>query len=349
LRRLSIAKDDISKILKLKSVTAIASRLKAGNHVRLSYDNNRNLQRLTLPLTFEKTLVIERDGDDFQVKKHIEELKTQTRFAIGTIHQSLYQAASDARLPHKLASKLMRIFAWDIDFSRDLRPGDRFVVLYQDWYKGNKLVRHGDILAAKLFVRNKAHQAIRYNIGKKYSYFSPDGRSLKKSFLRAPLKFTRISSRFNLHRRHPVLHTLRAHRGVDYAAPRGTPIKATANGKVIFRGRKGGYGKVVFLKHWGKYTTVYAHMSRFPRRMRIGDKIKQGQVIGYVGSTGLASGPHVHYEFRVNNHHVDPLKVKLPRAQPIPRKYRAKFNIVANERLGQLNLYETAHVGLEER
>jgi murein DD-endopeptidase MepM/ murein hydrolase activator NlpD len=220
------------------------------------------------------------------------------------------------------------IFGWDIDFALELRKGDSFKLLYEEHFlDGNKL-RNGPILMAEFNNDGKLFKAVRYQTPDgNTSYYDPDdGRNKKRAFIRTPVKFARISSRFTNGRFHPVLKKWRAHRGVDYAAPTGTPIKAAGNGKVIFRGTKGGYGKTVIIQHGTKYTTLYAHLSKYAKSSKKGRTIKQGQIIGYVGKTGLATGPHLHYEFRVNGVHRNPLTVKLPKADPINSKYRKDFD-----------------------
>lgn len=266
------------------------------------------------------------ENDRFTSKAHSLNTEILHQYAEGRIENSLFYDANKAGLSEKTIMEFAGLFAWDIDFALDLREGDQFRVLYQqEFYKGNKL-RDGDILLAEFTNQGKVFRAIRYedsvgNVG----YYTPEGLSVRKAFIRSPVDFARISSGFNLRRKHPVLHTIRAHRGVDYAAAPGTPIKATGKGKVKFIGRKGGFGKVIILQHGTRYTTLYAHMRAFKRGLRTGSRVKQGQVIGFVGSTGLASGPHLHYEFRVDGVHRDPLRVKLPNAHPIAKKERKAF------------------------
>ena len=237
------------------------------------------------------------------------------------------------------------IFAWDVDFALDIRVGDRFALIFEEQFKGREKVGEGPIAAAEFMNRGRRIRAVRYidSTGRS-DYFSPDGRSMRKAFLRTPVNFTRISSRFNLKRRHPILHKLRAHRGVDYAAPRGTAVKASGDGKVIFAGRKGGYGRTVIVRHGSVYTTLYAHLSRFSKGIRSGKRVRQGQTIGYVGSTGLATGPHLHYEFRVRGAHRDPLKVKFPKAAPLEKRYMADFREKADPLLAKLDLLDTTSV-----
>lgn len=247
-------------------------------------------------------------------------------FAQGTITSSLFEAGLEAGMTNNMIMQLAFIFGWDVDFALDIREGDNFSLIYEEQYLDGKKVGDGDILVARFENQGNVYTAVRYEDAKGYAqYFTPKGLSMRKAFLRSPVDFARISSRFNLKRKHPILHKIRAHRGVDYAARRGTPIKAAGDGKVIHAGRKGGFGKTVILQHGTSYTTLYAHLHKYGRGIRRGKTVRQGQIIGYVGSTGLASGPHLHYEFRVNGVHRNPLTVKLPHAKPIDSERKEQF------------------------
>ena len=217
--------------------------------------------------------------------------------------------------------------------------GDRFALVFEEQFKDGEKIGEGPILAAEFTNRGRRIRTVRYVDPTGHTeYFSADGRSMRKAFLRTPVNFTRISSRFSFNRRHPILHKMRAHRGVDYAAPRGTAVKASGDGRVVFAGRNGGYGRTVILKHGSTYTTLYSHLARFAKGIRSGKRVGQGQVIGYVGSTGLATGPHLHYEFRVRGVHRDPLKVKLPQAAPLAEEYLADFTTKAEPLFANLDL-----------
>lgn len=247
-------------------------------------------------------------------------------FAQGTINSSLFESGLEAGLSNNVIMKLATIFGWDVDFALDIREGDNFSLIYQEKYLKGEKVGDGEILVARFQNKGRDYTAVRFEDDKgQGQYFTPAGLSMRKTFLRSPVDFTRISSKFNLKRKHPILHKIRAHKGVDYAARRGTPIKAAGDGKVIFAGRKGGYGRVLILKHGSAYTTLYAHLNAFGRGVRVGKKVRQGQVVAYVGSSGLASGPHLHYEFRLNGIVRDPLTVKLPHAKPIDKTHRERF------------------------
>jgi murein DD-endopeptidase MepM/ murein hydrolase activator NlpD len=242
---------------------------------------------------------------------------------------------------------LAGIFAWDVDFVLDIRKGDDYYILYEEIYQEGKFVTSGQIVAAEFNNNGRTFQAIRYvDKDGRADYFTPEGRSVRKAFIRAPVDFTRISSSFNPQRRHPILNTIRAHRGVDYAAPGGTPIKAAGDGKIIHRGRHGGYGNAVIIQHGGNITTLYAHMSKFQSTAKLNGRVRQGDVIGYVGATGLATAPHLHYEYRLNGVHRNPRTVPLPQADPISDEYKADFLAAAEPILSELLQYKRTQLAL---
>jgi murein DD-endopeptidase MepM/ murein hydrolase activator NlpD len=283
-----------------------------------------------------ETLLIERGEDGFAAQIIAAELERRPLVASGTISNSLFLAAADAGISDRTIMNLAGIFAWDVDFVLDIREGDQFRLVYEELWRNGELLGEGDILAAEFVNQGQSYRAIRFADPQgRVDYYTPEGRSVRKAFVRAPLSFTRVSSNFNPRRRHPKLNTIRAHRGVDYAAPTGTPVKAAGDGKVSFRGRKGGYGNTVILQHGGNITTLYAHLSRFGK-FRGGQRVRQGQVIGYVGATGLATGPHLHYEYRANGVHRNPRTVKLPDAEPIDPAYLTEFRTVADRLLERL-------------
>ena len=300
--------------------------------------NNDELVALDYDLDLTRTLHIKKEQDGFTSRVDTTPLTTVVKTADAVINSSLFLAGQNAGLTDNLIMQLVAIYGWDIDFALDIRSGDQFKVIYEEQYKDGKRVGDGPILAAEFINQGKTFRAVRYvkNNGDA-DYFSETGASMRKAFLRTPLKFTRISSGFNLHRKHPILNTIRAHKGVDYAAPTGTPIKATGTGTVVYLGRKGGYGRVIVLKHGGKYSTLYGHMSAYARNLHTGSKVKQGQIIGYVGMSGLATGPHLHYEFRVNGVHRNPLTVALPKAASIPERRMADFKAKTGSLLAQLD------------
>jgi murein DD-endopeptidase MepM/ murein hydrolase activator NlpD len=244
--------------------------------------------------------------------------------------------------------ELAGIFGWDIDFALDIREGDEFRLVYEEQFLDGEKIRNGNILAAEFVNRGHSYRAVRYQAKNgRADYYTPTGQNMRKAFLRSPVDFRRISSRFGK-RHHPVLNRMRMHKGVDYAAARGTPIRATGDGKIIYRGRKGGYGKTVIIRHGSKYSTLYAHMSSYNRKVRHGSRVKQGQIIGYVGATGRATGPHLHYEFRVHGAHRNPLTVKLPSAASIDKKLKSDFLQQTRGLIAQLDGLQRVDVALAE-
>ena len=303
-----------------------ARKMRAGHTLRIRPGDGEAPAAVRYEIDDRRYLAWQPDGDGgFTASIRQYPRTIEVREAFGRIDSSLFGAGNQAGLSDKTIMELARIFGWDIDFAHDLRPGDWFRVLYQEVYRDGEKVDDGAILAAEFVTGGTSHKAIRFtDADGRTDYFHPDGRSVRKAFLRNPVKFTRITSRFSRGRMHPVLGHRRAHEGVDFGAPTGTAIHATGDGRVAFRGRNGGYGRMVKIRHAGRYSTVYAHMSRFAH-IREGQRVKQGQTIGYVGQSGLATGPHLHYEFRVHGHPRNPLKVDLPDAEPLPKKYRAAF------------------------
>jgi len=304
----------------------ILNKINPGDKVGFQMNQDNKLQGFRLEKSLFESFEFNLEADAFISQKILLQPDIVETFAQGTIDSSLFETGLEAGMSNNVIMELATIFGWDVDFALDIRQGDNFSLIYQEKYLDGKKVGDGDILVARFENHGNTYTAIRFEDAKGYSqYFTPKGLSMRKAFLRTPVDFTRISSRFNLSRKHPILHKIRAHRGVDYAASRGTPIKAAGDGKVIFAGRKGGYGRVLILQHGTSYTTLYAHLKAFRRGVRVGKRVKQGQVVAYVGSSGLASGPHLHYEFRVNGTHRDPLKVRLPHAKPIDKKQKDHF------------------------
>lgn len=270
-------------------------------------------------------------------------LKPDIKFAFrqASIDSSLYMAGKRAGMPTNLTMELANIFGWDIDFALDIKKGDSFKVMYEEQFLDGKRIGTGKIMAAEFTNSGKTFKAVRYTDKQGASnYYTPDGRGMHKAFLRTPIEFARISSHFNLARKHPVLHIIRAHKGTDYAAARGTPIRATGNGKVSFAGVKGGYGNVVIIEHGQGISTLYGHMHNFAKGMRNGSRVSQGDVIGYVGSTGLASGPHLHYEFHVNGQVRNPVTVPLPKSIGIEKTELARFNETTRPLIAKLDQYK---------
>lgn len=316
-------------------------RLYAGETIAFATDAEGDLAGIRLQRSLMEALVIERTGEGFVGETVVREPEVRTTYAEAEIDSSLFGAGQAAGLSDKLTMELANIFGWDIDFILDIRKGDRFSVVYEELYLDGEKFDNGRILAASFYNQGRELAAVLYTDSNGVSdYFTPEGRSMRKAFLRTPVDFARVSSNFNLNRRHPVLNTIRAHKGTDYAARTGTPIKAAGDGRVTLAGRKGGYGNTVVLQHGNNITTLYAHMSKFAKGVRSGKYVKQGQVIGYVGSTGLATGPHLHYEFRLNGVHRNPVTVKLPDAAPIPKSEMARFKAATTTTLAQLETYQ---------
>jgi murein DD-endopeptidase MepM/ murein hydrolase activator NlpD len=313
--------------------------LRPGDTITLTHANGA-LQSLNRQISDTLTLQVSRAGDDFAVNYIENPLETEIVGHRARIDSSLFEAGQDAGISSRTIMTLAnQIFGFDIDFALDIRQGDEFSVLYEQKYQDGHYVSDGKVLAAEFVNQGKTHRAVWFESkdGEVDGYFTPDGHGMRKAFLRAPLDFTRISSGFNSHRRHPVLGIVRAHKGTDYAAPTGTPIWAAGSGRVQFAGRKGGYGNVVIIDHGKGISTVYGHMSRFGRSLRAGRAVGQGDTIGYVGMTGVATGPHLHYEYRVNGVQRNPATIPMPRTE-IPSRYLAEFRSQAEVTLARLDL-----------
>ncbi|GAB4250695.1 peptidoglycan DD-metalloendopeptidase family protein [Deferrisoma sp.] len=255
---------------------------------------------------------------------------------VGRVEGSLYESFLAAGADADLVMAFVELFSWDVDFTRETREGDEFRAIYEQLWVGDEFVGNGRILAAQYRGQAGIHTAVYYRSDKTEGYFDPEGRSVRKSFLRSPLRFTRISSRFSLRRRHPILKVVRPHRGVDYAAPRGTPVWSVADGTVRYAGWKGQAGKTVIVRHSRGYETYYNHLSRFAPGIRKGVRVRQGQVIGYVGATGLATGPHLDFRVKKNGRWVNPLTEKYPAGDPVPRAEREAYRAWAAEWVGRL-------------
>lgn len=270
-------------------------------------------------------------------------LKPEIRqsFRQGTINSSLFMAGKQAGLPNNLTMDLANIFGWDVDFALDIKKGDQFKVMFEEQFLDGKKIGTGDILSAEFTNDGTTYRAVRYtNKDGVTKYFTPDGRGMNKAFLRTPVDFARISSQFNLGRLHPVLNTIRAHKGTDYAASTGTPIRATGDGKVILAGRKGGYGNCVIIQHGQGYETLYGHMNTFAKGVTTGSRVSQGQIIGYVGSTGLATGPHLHYEFHMNGQVRNPVTVTLPQSMGVASNEKSRFLAATQTLVAKLDAFD---------
>jgi murein DD-endopeptidase MepM/ murein hydrolase activator NlpD len=339
-RRLQLSLTDLANIRALDGARAAIDRLRPGDELTFAR-RGEELVGIERPLSLSQTLKVQR-GDDNGFTASVEEVPL-TRHVIttgGAIDSSLFAAGTAAGLRDITTMSLAEVFRWDVDFVLDLREGDSFRLVYEQLERDGRIVADGDILAAEFINEGKRYRAVRYvNAEGKADFYTPDGTSLRKAFLKAPVQFSRISSVFNPSRRHPVLNTIRAHRGVDYAAPTGTPVKAAGAGRVVYRGVKGGFGNVVEIEHSGKVITRYGHLSRFAQGVGQGSKVEQGQVIAYVGSTGLATGPHLHFEYIERGVFVDPQKA-IRRAQPgppVPASERDRFTLQTGALLAKLD------------
>jgi len=327
----------LGPILALGEPTRILTSIHPGQTFRVRRAET-GLAELVYDLDDTKSLRIWRDGDGYRAETAMRELEVREARATGTIRHSLFQAGLEAGMSENLIMELATIFGWDIDFALDIRAGDQFSLIYEEYYRDGEKLRDGRILAAEFVNQGHTYRAAFFDgDGARAGYYSPDGHSMRKAFLRAPVDFHRISSRFQPERYHPVLGIKRPHRGVDYAAATGTPIKASGDGKIVFRGVKGGYGNTVIIQHGATYSTLYAHLSKFRSGLGTGSRVKQGQIIGYVGQSGLATGPHLHYEFRVNGVHRNPLTIKLPTAEPLPKAVVTRFQAHADPLFAQLD------------
>lgn len=289
---------------------------------------------------------VRREGDAIAVGEEPVELKRRVLMTSGGIDSSLFAATDAAGLPDAVAIQTADIFSTDIDFHRDLRRGDHFSVIYEMFYDRGEPVKGGRVLAAEFINVGRLYRAVYFeNDEGRGGYYTPDGRNIRKAFLRSPLEFSRISSGFSRSRFHPILRRWRAHKGIDYAAPTGTRVRATGDGVVEFAGRDHrGYGNLVVLRHQSRYTTWYGHLSGFAKGTRRGSRVAQGETIGYVGSTGLATGPHLHYEFRINGVHQNPLRVVVPAAPPISAEHKAAFDVVAAPLTQRLQLLRSTNL-----
>lgn len=335
--RLGINKELYQRFILLdkKSKRRLA-RLRPGQMLHFQFSKENELVEITHNIDSMHSTSYLISDDDIEINKHQKDVLVKVETAHGTIESSLFNDGIRAGMTEKLIIKMAKLFSWDIDFARELKRGDYFGVIFEARYVDGQRIGTGNILAAEFINGKKEYRVIRYTDSRdNVDYLDPQGRSRRQQFIRTPLSFTRISSKFTGKRWHPVLRRWRSHKGVDYAAPKGTPVWATADGTINIIGRQRGYGKVIYLKH-GKYTTVYGHLSAFKRGMKKGRRVRQNEVIGYVGSTGLATGPHLHYEFRINGKHVNPLSQRLPIADA-SRKNDKKFRSFADPLLKTLD------------
>ncbi len=336
LTRLGINDAAAENFIKSDPTARMIVHLKAGKLVQAHVSGDGQLQQLGTIVSDGhnnpvRNVVVQRDDDGFKALDTPAALEMRVEMRSGEIRSSLFAATDAAQIPDNVATQIVDMFSTDIDFASDLRRGDRFNIVYETYWQNGDYVRAGRVLAAEFRNAGKMYQSVWFDeSGSRQGggYYGFDGKSLKKAFLKSPLEFSRISSGFSM-RMHPISGKWKRHKGVDFAAATGTPIRAAGDGIIDFIGVQGGYGNVVVLKHWNKYSTLYAHMSRFAKGMRKGVNVSQGEVIGYVGSTGWSTGPHLHYEFRVANEPRDPMSVNVPTAQALSGAELQRFRTVA--------------------
>ena len=319
---------------------SLLSNIVPGDIMEFNYMGN-DLLSIEIIKDEINSILIKTDTE-ISIKKIKKEIQTITSFGFGEIKDSFYKSAKDVGIPDSIIMDFAFIFGWDIDFIFDVRQGDKFSVIFETDYSEGERISSGDIVLAEFINKDKKFIAQRFfdEIQGK-QYFNEKGENVKKAFLRAPLDFAYISSHFNPNRMHPILHRIKAHNGVDYAAKRNTPVKASGDGVISFIGRQSGYGRTVEIKHGGNIKTLYAHLEKFNTKLKVGSKVKQGEIIAYVGDSGQATGPHLHFEFWQGEIRTDPVKVKLPSAKPVNNSQKNEFNNLLASNLNKLSEYNS--------
>ena len=349
-KRMSVKDEGAVKFLMLSpNARAINTHLVPGHSIETKTNLAGQLLHLEYVLDADNVLVASLADGGYTVNTEKMALQNNQVLKSAIIKDSLFGAIDDAGIPDQIALQIIEIFSGEVDFQDDLRPGDRFNVIYEAFYNGGEHMKTGNVLAVEFINNGKIYRAIHFGEAEgKFAYYTPEGKSLHKSFLRTPVEFTRVSSNFNAGRFHPILHRFKAHKGVDLAAPTGTRIKAAGDAVVEFVGKKGGYGNVIVLKHENNISTVYGHLSGFAAGLRKGMKVTQSDIIGYVGMTGLATGPHLHYEFLVNKVHRDPLTVALPTSIPIEANFKTKFDAFSTDYMSKIALLNRSLVAARD-
>ena len=339
LRRLNVEDAAASTYLRSAAEAESFRKLSVGKEVQAEINAVGELIALRYPGSSGAQVVVTKQGDGFSTRVQAAQLEKRLLVRTGEIKSSLYAATDAAGIPEVTANQLAEIFSGDIDYYHDLRKGDKFTVVYEMTYSNGALVQAGRIQAAEFINQGQSYRAVYFQgDGQNGNYYTPEGKSMRKAFLRSPIEFSRVSSGFTNARFHPVLNKWRAHRGVDFAAPTGTKVRVTSDGVVSSIGKQNGYGNVIKIKHQGQFSTVYGHLSRFAQGLHRGQRVTQGDVIGYVGMTGLATGPHLHYEFKIDGQQRDPMRVVLPDAKPITVANKAAFHAVADNLVARLSL-----------
>jgi murein DD-endopeptidase MepM/ murein hydrolase activator NlpD len=348
LERLGVNNEDARAFLRRVKAGRSLQLLRPGMTVQARTAEDGSLLALRYITDKGHLVGFDKQGTEFKAVERQLSLSPQQQMKSGEIRSSLFAATDAAGLPDNVATQLADVFGGDIDFHRDLRRGDKFTVIYEMFYHDGQPIKSGRLLAAEFVNQGKSYRAIWFHSAEgKGGYYTPDGKNLHKAFLRSPLEFTRISSGFAM-RFSPILHKWRKHEGIDYAAPIGTHVEATADGTVAFVGWERGYGNVIMLNHQGGISTRYAHLSSFAPGLHKGERVHQGDVIGHVGQTGWATGPHLHYEFRINNQVRNPLTVALPGGHPIPPQQLAAFHSESSPLAAELNLLRNTNLALSE-
>jgi murein DD-endopeptidase MepM/ murein hydrolase activator NlpD len=351
LDRLGVDDAEVSRLLADRAAMKPLTTLRPGMSLRASTDTEGNIRQLMFLAPRDQLVSIERqDADGFKVESRPAELASETQMKSGEIRSSLFAATDSAGVPDNVAIQLADIFGGDVDFHRDLRRGDHFTVLFEMVTHLGRPLRSGRVLAAEFVNQGRVLRAVWFpDAGEtgKGGYYTPEGKNLRKAFLRSPLEFSRITSGFAM-RFHPILQQWRVHKGVDYGAPTGTRVKATGDGVIEFAGREGGYGNLVIVRHSGGMSTRYAHLSGFAGGLRKGSRVSQGDVIGFVGQTGWATGPHLHYEFRVNDQYRNPLTMAFPAATPLTGERLAAFRVAAEPLAARLDVLRTTNLAVLE-
>ena len=334
-------KAELTRLMQLQLASEYLRVVQPNQPLTLNIDSQQHLTGLIAPLAGGKQLIVETNKGQLHARVQAPHYSKTLEFATATIHKSLSHAAYEAGVPIQLTNKLTQIFGQKINFNKDIRPGDQFSVLYEANYHDGVRASEGPIVAAEFINRGESHKAIRFDFPDGHSdYYNPNGKSLKRLFLKAPLHYSRISSYFSYHRLDPIIHKIQAHLGVDFAAPRGTPVHSVSDGKVVFAGKRGGYGNAIVVQYGPHYKSLYGHLSRFAKHLHRGQKVSQGQVIAYVGSTGWSTGPHLHYSIYVDGVAKNPLTVKLPTGTSLSSRYLAAFKLKSKSMFAQMDLHK---------
>ena len=345
LSRLNIEDPAASNYLLNDSSTESFRKLSVGKEIQAETSSTGALISLRYLSNQDEQVLIDRQNDSFKINTLPAQFEKRLFVRTGEIRTNLYAAADAAGMPEAAANQLYELFSGDIDFHHDLRVGDKFTAVYEMNYHNGALMSTGRILSAEFINQGRVYRAVFFQEDAQHGdYYTPEGKSVRKAFLRSPIEYSRVSSGFTNSRFHPILNKWRSHKGVDFAAPFGTKVRSTADGVIVYVGREGGYGNVIKINHQGRYTTVYGHLSRFAPGLHKGQRVVQGEAIGYVGMTGLATGPHLHYEFQINGRQHNPMRVELPDAKPISSVYQAAFHSVAEDLVGRLNLLRNTNL-----